>query len=140
VIISIGRERTINVSERGTLHHGSGSTLNEEGERGEAAAATPPIVCALTPEAIRAGRAGLLPGLAVLATSREPTVSGYRLVFQASEETLTAITQTINAERQCCRWLRFELVVHVGAVAARPSAAARRACKPRVSSGHGILE
>jgi hypothetical protein len=72
---------------------------------------TEPILCALTPEAIRAGRAGLLPGLADRATSREAMADGYRLTFAASSDTLQQITRVIDAERQCCHWLRFALDV-----------------------------
>jgi hypothetical protein len=60
---------------------------------------------------VRAGRAGLLPGLLERADEREPTSDGYRLTFAASSETLQAITNVMDAERQCCRWLRFELTV-----------------------------
>jgi hypothetical protein len=79
--------------------------------RGGDEAMTLPIACDLTPEAIRAGRAGLLPGLAARAISREETPDGYRLTFAASSETLTAIMLVMDAERQCCRWIRFKLVV-----------------------------
>jgi hypothetical protein len=70
-----------------------------------------PISCALTPEAIRAARAGLLPGLAERAERREATEDGYRLTFAAEGDILQAIAGTIDAERQCCRWLRFEMSV-----------------------------
>jgi hypothetical protein len=70
-----------------------------------------PITCSLTPEAIAAGRRGLLPGLADHATERHATPDGYRLTFDASSETLRQVAAVIDAERQCCRWLRFELDV-----------------------------
>ena len=73
--------------------------------------AGPPIACDFTPAAIRAGRAGLLPGLADLADKLERTADGYRLTFNASSDMLRAIADTIDAERQCCRWLRFDLSV-----------------------------
>lgn len=73
-----------------------------------------PVMCELTREAISAGRAGLLPGLAQLATTREMTSNGYRLTFPPSDEALQAITRTIDAERQCCRWLRFAMLVPEG--------------------------
>ena len=72
---------------------------------------TEPIACSLTPEAIRAGRAGLLPGLAELAATREATPDGYRLTFAANSGTLERIARVIDAERQCCRWLKFDLEV-----------------------------
>ena len=73
--------------------------------------AGPPIACAFTPAAIRGGRAGLLPGLADLADKLERTADGYRLTFNAPSDVLRAIADTIDAERQCCRWLRFDLSV-----------------------------
>lgn len=70
-----------------------------------------PIACTLTPGAIKAGRAGLLPGLADRASTREATDDGYRLTFPASSEALTAIMAVIDAERQCRKWLTFALTV-----------------------------
>lgn len=68
-------------------------------------------MCSLTPEAIAAGRAGLLPGLAERADSREPAPDGYRLTFAATTDALLHVARVIDAERQCCRWLRFDLAV-----------------------------
>ena len=70
-----------------------------------------PIVCTLTPETARTRRAALLPGLALRASQREETADGYRFVFPASTEMLRAITEVIDAERQCCRWLNIRLEV-----------------------------
>jgi len=72
---------------------------------------TIPIACDLSPDAVRAGRAGLLPGLAERADRRDETQDGYLLTFQASSDVLRAIAATVDAERQCCRWLRFVLTV-----------------------------
>jgi hypothetical protein len=72
---------------------------------------TSPIVCELTPEAIKAGREGLLPGLAERALVREQTDDGYRLTFAPTSETLQLIARVIDAERKCCRWLSFSLTV-----------------------------
>jgi hypothetical protein len=73
--------------------------------------AATPIVCSLTPETLRLRRAGLLPGLRARAVQAVATDDGYELTFEASSDTLAAIARTIDAERQCCRWLRFELTV-----------------------------
>jgi hypothetical protein len=73
-----------------------------------------PIACTLTSEAVAAGRAGLLPGLADRALTKEATEDGYRLSFAASSETLHSIAAVIDAERQCCRWLSFVLTVPSG--------------------------
>jgi hypothetical protein len=70
-----------------------------------------PVVCELTPDAVKARRAGLLPGLVARADGREETQDGCRLTFAPSGEILRAIADTVDAERQCCRWLRFELMV-----------------------------
>ena len=70
-----------------------------------------PIACTLTPEAIHTRRAGLLPGLLERAEAREPLPDGYRARFAATGDILTSIAQTIDAERQCCRFLRFVIAV-----------------------------
>jgi hypothetical protein len=70
-----------------------------------------PVMCTLVPEAIAAGRQGLLPGLADRAVSREATAEGYRLTFTASTDALQHIARVVDAERQCCRWLRVDLQV-----------------------------
>lgn len=70
-----------------------------------------PIVCTLTPETLATRKAELLPGLFRRAETIEPTRDGYRLRFATSSETLHAIAVAIDAERRCCRFLRFELTV-----------------------------
>jgi len=66
-----------------------------------------PIACELTSAEITARRATLLPGLLEQAVERTPLPSGFRWRFTASSEFLTAAVETINTERQCCRFLRF---------------------------------
>lgn len=70
-----------------------------------------PIFCTLTPGQLRKQRDALLPGLVRRATFVDPLEDGYRLRFDPSSETLGAIAKVIDAERQCCRFLRFELTV-----------------------------
>lgn len=70
-----------------------------------------PIVCALTPAALKARREGLLATLVRRAERREALTDGYRLRFSQSDDLLTLVAQTIDAERQCCRFLRFALTV-----------------------------
>ena len=70
-----------------------------------------PIACTLTPAAVRARREGLLADLLNRAVNREELEDGKRLHFVADDETLLAITRTVNAERQCCRFLRFRVIV-----------------------------
>jgi hypothetical protein len=71
-----------------------------------------PIVCSLTPETLSARKEQLLPGLAQRALSREQVGEGIRITFPA--DMLREIVSMIDSERQCCRFLRFELVVPPG--------------------------
>ena len=70
-----------------------------------------PIVCELGPDALRSRREELLAGLTARATKQEKTADGYAFTFVSSSETLTLLTAAIDAERQCCRWLRFAMTV-----------------------------
>jgi hypothetical protein len=70
-----------------------------------------PIVCTLTPATLRTRRAELLPGLLERSEARELLPGGYRMRFTASGDVLHAIAQAIDAERQCCRFLRFTVTV-----------------------------
>ena len=70
-----------------------------------------PIACELTPAELAARREGLLPGLLEKAQERMNLSNGLRFSFAPSSEVLTAAVQTIDAERQCCKFLKFELTV-----------------------------
>jgi hypothetical protein len=70
-----------------------------------------PIACELTPAELDARREGLLPGLLEKAEERMSLSNGLRFSFAPSSEFLTAVIQTIDAERQCCKFLKFELTV-----------------------------
>ena len=68
-----------------------------------------PIVCTLSPEALAERRAGLL---AALVTERwEELADGVRLILPGDDETLARVVEVIRAERDCCRFLRFDLEV-----------------------------
>ena len=71
-----------------------------------------PIVCTLTPDALAARKDQLLSGLGQRALSREPVAEGMRLTFPA--DMLRELAAMIDAERQCCRFFSFELVVPPG--------------------------
>lgn len=73
-----------------------------------------PVACDLTPAEITARRATLLPGLLAHAAERMPVADGFRWRFVASGEFFAAAAETMNAERQCCRFLRFILTVEPG--------------------------
>ena len=66
-----------------------------------------PIACTLTPEALRTRREGLLMDLVRRAVRREDLSDGLRLEFAPSGETLALIARAVEAERHCCRFLRF---------------------------------
>jgi hypothetical protein len=70
-----------------------------------------PIVCTLTPDALRARREGLLSDLLRRAESQEELPEGLRLRFTPTAETLSTIAHAVEAERHCCRFLRFEITV-----------------------------
>jgi hypothetical protein len=70
-----------------------------------------PVACTLTPEALRARRAGLLSDLLGRAEGREDLPEGLRLRFAPTAETLTTIARVVEAERHCCRFLRFGITV-----------------------------
>jgi hypothetical protein len=70
-----------------------------------------PIACSLDPSAFATRKAGLLADLARRATTRTPLDDGARLTFTASSETLDLIARAIDAERQCCQFLRFHLTI-----------------------------
>jgi hypothetical protein len=70
-----------------------------------------PIVCSLTPAALAARRAGLLTDLRRRADACEDRPTGRRLRFRAEADTLAAIARAVDAERHCCRFLRFDISV-----------------------------
>ena len=70
-----------------------------------------PIACSLSPNALAARRAGLLPGLAARAAAVDELPDGLRLRFTPADGILSEIAQVVEAERQCCRFLQFDLRV-----------------------------
>src|SRR5687767_13045952 len=66
-----------------------------------------PVACTLSPDAVQARRQGLLADLWQRAHSHELTADGLRVVFPADGETLATIARAVDAERRCCRFLRF---------------------------------
>jgi hypothetical protein len=70
-----------------------------------------PIVCTLSPDALHARRRGLLSSLLRRAERQEELPDGLRLRFPPSTETLAAVTSAVEAERHCCRFLRFGITV-----------------------------
>lgn len=70
-----------------------------------------PIACTLSRADLRARREGLLADLRRRADAHEVLAEGYRLRLAANEDTLSAVAAAIEAERHCCRFLRFRITV-----------------------------
>jgi len=60
---------------------------------------------------LAARRAGLLSDVLQRAEGREDLPEGLRLRFAPTGETLVTITRAVEAERHCCRFLRFGITV-----------------------------
>lgn len=70
-----------------------------------------PVACTLSAAELDSRRGDLLPGLIAQAAHRLPLANGYRVTFVPVPGLLDTIARVIDAERQCCRFLRFQLVV-----------------------------
>ena len=70
-----------------------------------------PIVCTLGPAALAARRENLLAELRRRAEHHQELENGLRLWFPAEEGILALIARAVDLERQCCRFLRFEITV-----------------------------
>jgi len=70
-----------------------------------------PIVCTLQPGELNARATQLLPGVVAAATARYAIENGFRFEFQPDSEVLASIVRMIDAERQCCQFLRFQLTI-----------------------------
>jgi hypothetical protein len=70
-----------------------------------------PIMCTLGPDALKARKTGLLADVARLSRETVKIAAGYRFEFAPAAETLRLLVDMIDAERQCCRFLRFALTV-----------------------------
>ena len=68
-----------------------------------------PIACTLTPDALSARKAGLLARVLLQATERVDIENGVCLRFPAGS--FADVAAVIDAERACCRFLQFTLVV-----------------------------
>jgi hypothetical protein len=73
-----------------------------------------PIACTLTPEQLRQGREALLPGILGRAARHARLEDGFRFHFDAAAGLIPAIAAMIDAERGCCRFLRFTLTAEPG--------------------------
>jgi hypothetical protein len=70
-----------------------------------------PVACTLSPDALKTRREGLLSDLLARADGHEELPDGHRLRFASAPDTLSLIVRTVEAERECCRFLRFQIVI-----------------------------
>ena len=70
-----------------------------------------PIACTLTPKARQTRRDGLLMDLMQRVERRQDLSDGLRLEFAPSADTIALIARAVEAERHCCRFLRFGMTV-----------------------------
>jgi hypothetical protein len=70
-----------------------------------------PIASTLTPQALQARREGLLMDLVRRTVRREDLTDGLRLEFAPSGDTIALIARAVEAERHCCRFLRFGITL-----------------------------
>ena len=73
-----------------------------------------PIICALQTGELRQRREGPLAELGGRVIGREDRADGMRLQFAPGGDTLALIATVVDAERQCCRFLRFGIHVEPG--------------------------
>ena len=72
---------------------------------------TLPIACTLDAATLKTRREGLLNRLVRRAEDRQEQADGFSLRFAPAGDVLALIAQVIEAERQCCRFLRFHVTV-----------------------------
>jgi hypothetical protein len=73
-----------------------------------------PVACALDAASLAERGDALLPGLARRATHLCWVETGVRLTFGFDPRLLAEVANVIAAEHQCCRFLRFGLMVEPG--------------------------
>ena len=70
-----------------------------------------PVACTLTDDRLAARKNGLLAAIVALSMTQTKLPTGCRLEFPGTSDTLVRIAEMIDAERKCCRFLRFTLTV-----------------------------
>ena len=71
-----------------------------------------PVACRLSPEALVASRRqGLLAELLGRVDAHEELADGHRWSFEATGDVLAMVVRVVEAERRCCRFLRFHIIV-----------------------------
>ena len=68
----------------------------------------------MSEDALRTRKLGLLARTVALATKTTRLDHGYRMEFASDSTVVILIAAMIDAERECCRFLRFTLTVESG--------------------------
>jgi hypothetical protein len=76
---------------------------------------TLPIACSLSDRELAARGEELAATFLSRAAEQRKTESGYTFSFAADSDTLQMLVRLIDAERRCCKFLRFELTVEADA-------------------------
>lgn len=91
---------------------------DETAEAADAAAPPPaavlPVVCSLSPPALRERREDTLRTLRAQAQEVREIAGGWSIRFAADDELLAQLVRFIQLERKCCAFLRFALVLAPG--------------------------
>lgn len=69
------------------------------------------LACTLSPEALKTRRDGLLADVLHRAEHHELTEHGLRVRFTPEADAVSTLARVVDAERQCCRFLRFVITV-----------------------------
>ena len=70
-----------------------------------------PIACTLSPDALQARRDRLLADVFRRAEHHELTDNGLRVRFVSDADSVATLGRIVDAERLCCRFLRFVITV-----------------------------
>jgi hypothetical protein len=70
-----------------------------------------PVACTLSPEQLVGRQQGLLAELLRRADTHEELTNGHRWSFAATDDVFAMILRMVEAERRCCRFLRFQIIV-----------------------------
>ena len=70
-----------------------------------------PIACTLSPDALRARRENLLADVLQRAEHYQLNDAGLRMRFSAGTDTVATLARMVEAERHCCRFLRFVITI-----------------------------